>query len=65
MSGAERAVRWPTVAAVTLALVLTAAGCTKTDPSSNPFKPCPQGLHRIKDVTYPAPDWWVCEGGQP
>lgn len=60
----ERARRRIIAVALALAVALGAAGCqfhAGTDPSWNPFKPCPHGQVRVKDVTRPAPQQWVCE----
>ena len=48
-------------AALVFAIAASAAGCVKTDPSSDPFKACPAGAHRVRDVTQPWPKQWVCE----
>jgi hypothetical protein len=43
-----------------LAIALGAAGCQKSDPSSNPWKACPAGMHRIRDVIQSPLHQWVC-----
>lgn len=56
------------LATIVLGLMLAAltalCGCQVHqghDPSWNPFRPCPSGQVRVKDVTRPAGQQWVCE----
>lgn len=48
--------------AVLAAFVAPAAAQCGTDPGNNPFSSCPAGTHRIRDVTRPPSQQWVCAG---
>ena len=46
--------------AVLTAIVMPAAAQCGTAPSSNPLGSCPAGTSRVRDVTRPPGQQWVC-----